>query len=69
MTPSSDATTCACTEETEPGTQYLLGDVAPISQRQRLEALFHIPTLPRVRQKPCDIGLFDEYSRRQIELF
>ena len=69
MTQLSNLTPTLFTEETQQGTQYLMCDVTPITQRQRLEALFHVPMMPRRRQKPCNIGLFDEDSRRQIELF
>ncbi|MCP4185520.1 MAG: hypothetical protein GY761_19790 [Hyphomicrobiales bacterium] len=58
-------------EQTDIGLQYLIGGVAPVTQRQRLEFLATLPMTPkRARtQKPCDIGLFDELARNQKDLF
>ena len=58
-------------ENTDIGAQYLIGGVAPVTQKQRLEFMATLPMHPkRARhQKPCDIGLFDEASRNQIDLF
>ena len=58
-------------EQTDLGPQYLIDGVAPVTQRHRLEFMATLPMTPkRARyQKPCDIGLFDETSRNQMELF
>jgi hypothetical protein len=58
-------------EPTVQGEQTLVPGVAPITPRQRLDALLNAPLTanPRVRQKPLDIGLFDEDARRQDTLF
>ncbi len=58
-------------EQTDIGPQYLIGGVAPVTQKQRLEFLATLPMTPkRARtQKPCDIGLFDELARNQKDLF
>ena len=58
-------------EQTEIGPQYLINGCKPITQKERLEYLAALPMAPkRARyQKPCDIGLFDEVSRNQMDLF
>jgi hypothetical protein len=56
-------------ERTEQGLQLMLGGVRPQSMRERLAWLAAQPLQPRRRQKPCDIGLFDTESRKQLELF
>jgi len=58
-------------EQTEIGPQYLIGGVAPVTQKQRLDLLASLPMTPkRARsQKPCDIVLFDELARNQKDLF
>lgn len=57
------------TEPTPEGEQMLVPGVAPITQRQRIEGLMAAPLMPRRLQKPLNIGLFDEDTRRQMELF
>ena len=61
------------TEQTEVGEQWLVDGVRPISLRKRLEAMTDHPMVPRrnpgASQKPCDLGLFDEVGRAQIDLF
>jgi hypothetical protein len=41
------------------------------SQREKLELLATLPMQPkRARhQKPCDLGLFDDVARNQMDLF
>jgi hypothetical protein len=58
-------------EPTAQGEQTLVPGVAPISPRQRLDALMNAPLTanPRILQKPLDIGLFDADARRQGALF
>ena len=57
------------TESTAQGEQVLIPGVKPISMRDRLECLADSPLLPRKSQKPLNIGLFDEDSRNQLNLF
>ncbi len=58
-------------EQTDIGTQYLIGGVTPVTQKQRLDLLASLPMTPKraPTQKPCDIGLFDEVARNQKDLF
>jgi len=58
-------------EDTPEGVQTLVPGVAPISLRARLDVMARKPMTPRrgpVLQKPCDIGLFDESARNQLDL-
>jgi hypothetical protein len=55
-------------ERTEQGLQLMLGGVRPQSMKDRLAWLAAGPLQPRKRQKPCDIGLSDTESRKQVEL-
>lgn len=66
-----EPTAISAIEQTDIGPQYLIGGVAPITQKQRLDLLASLPMTPkRARtQKPCDIGLFDEDARNQMDLF
>ena len=57
------------TEPTACGEQHLIPGVQPISLRDRLQLLAALPLMPRCRQRPCDIGLFDEGARAQLDLF
>lgn len=57
------------TERTPEGEQALVPGVAPISQRQRLEARMAAPMLPPRPQQTLDFGLFDEAARNQLDLF
>jgi hypothetical protein len=56
-------------ENTSEGLQLMLGGVRPQSMKDRLDWLLGQPMQPRKRQKPCDVGLFDTESRRQMDLF
>lgn len=59
-------------EETEVGAQALTPGVRPVTLRDRLAAMAQAPMLPKRRpntkQQPCDVGLFDEAGRAQIDL-
>lgn len=66
---SSTALSTLVSEPTPSGEQTLVPGVAPISQRQRLDALMGAPLRPRHLQKPLDIGLFDKNARQQLSLF
>ena len=57
--------------QTAIGPQYLIGGFESVSLRQRLEFLASLPLQPKQAkvQKPCDIGLFDEVARNQLEMF
>jgi len=57
------------TERIDQGEQYLIDGVRPITTRDRLRALLEAPMLPRRAQKPCNIGLFDEDARNQLDMF
>ncbi|MER9925432.1 hypothetical protein NKJ84_21300 [Mesorhizobium sp. M0048] len=56
-------------EPTPQGEQMLIPGVRPITTRDRLTLLMDAPMRPRAAQKPLDIGLFDEASRNQLDLF
>lgn len=56
-------------EATEQGEQTLVPGVRPVSMRARLERLMAGPMLPRRAQKPCNVGLFDEDARAQLDIF
>ena len=57
------------TERTDQGEQTLVPGVQPITKRDRLQALMAAPFVPRRKQRPCNIGLFDEDARNQLDLF
>ncbi|MDP8997661.1 MAG: hypothetical protein M3O03_11785 [Pseudomonadota bacterium] len=57
------------TEATVQGQQVLVPGVRPVSMKARLEALAAHPMGSDRLQKPCDLGLFDEVARNQMELF
>ena len=57
------------TEATVLGPQSLVPGVRPVSMKARLEALAAHPMGSNRLQKPCDLGLFDEVARNQMELF
>ena len=57
------------TEATVLGPQSLVPGVRPVSMKARLEALAAHPLVSDRLQKPCDLGLFDEVARNQMELF
>ena len=59
-------------EMTPEGEQTLVPGVKPITVRDRLDWLARQPSVPKrnpnARQKPCDISLFDEVARHQLDL-
>jgi hypothetical protein len=57
------------TEATTLGPQTLVPGVRPVSMKARLEVLAAHPLVSQRLQKPCDIGLFDDVARNQMELF
>ena len=61
------------TEITPEGEQFIAPGVEPVTLATRLAVRAAQPIAPRrnpgVRQEPCDIGLFDEAGRNQIDLF
>jgi hypothetical protein len=56
-------------EMTPIGEQTLIAGVRPISSRDRLQRRMEAPLEPRCRQKPLNVGLWDEDARNQLELF
>ncbi len=60
------------TETTPEGEQILTPGVVPITLRDRLESRSRQPIAPKrnphAQQKPCDIGLFDDAARDQLDL-
>ena len=59
----------AFTEETEQGQQVLVAGIRPITDKDRLHLLMDAPLVPRIRQKPLCVGLFDENARNQLDIF
>ncbi|RWM26372.1 hypothetical protein [Mesorhizobium sp.] len=57
------------TETTPEGEQTLIPGVRPVTSRDRLCLLTDAPMRPRKAQKPLDIGLFDDCTRNQLDLF
>jgi hypothetical protein len=57
------------TEATSLGPQTLVPGVRPVSMKARLEVLAAHPMASNRLQKPCDIGLFDDVARNQMDLF
>ncbi len=57
------------TEPTPIGEQVLVPGVRPVSVRERLQALAAAPLVSMRLQQPCDLGLFDEAARNQLDLF
>jgi hypothetical protein len=57
------------TEATHLGPQMLVPGVRPVSMKARLEALAAHPKASGRLQKPCDIRLFDDVARNQMDLF
>jgi len=59
-------------ENTEVGEQTLINGVAPVTLGEKLTARTKHPMVPKRNpnavQKSCDIGLFDEVGRAQIDL-
>lgn len=61
----------AKSERTSIGDQFVIDGYQPVTTQERLEQMARLPIGPKraSRQKPCDIGLFDEVSRAQMDLF
>jgi hypothetical protein len=57
------------TELTPIGEQTLIAGVRPITGRDRLQMRLSAPLQPRCRQRPLNVGLWDEDARNQLELF
>ncbi len=57
------------TEPTDCGDQHLIPGVKPVPLRDRLQSLMALPLMPRRAQKRCDLGLFDEGARAQLDMF
>ena len=59
-------------EHTEVGEQTLITGITPVTLGEKLTARTTHPMVPRRNpnavQKSCDIGLFDEVGRAQIDL-
>jgi hypothetical protein len=66
---SGDLTIPFETEPTPIGQQTLIPGVRPVSIYERLMVLAAQPLGPKKLQKPCDLGLFDEVARNQLDLF
>ena len=60
------------TEQTDVGEQTLITGVRPVTLGEKLTARTAHPMVPKRNpnavQKSCDIGLFDEVGRAQIDL-
>ena len=57
------------TEATDQGEQKLIHGVHPVSMKARLNVLAAHPLAPTKLQKPCDLGLFDDVARNQLDMF
>ena len=57
------------TEPTPIGEQRLIPGVRRVSIYERLMVLAAQPLGPKRLQKPCDLGLFDEVARNQLDMF
>lgn len=79
MTEHSEIETAPATENTPEGEQTLMGGIAPVTLRARLETVGRRPLSvgPTARQfwgaspkpqQPCDHGLFDLVGRAQTDL-
>ncbi len=59
-------------EHTEAGEQTLVSGVRSITLRDQLIVMADRPLQPKcnpnTQQKPCDVGLFDDVARNQIDL-
>lgn len=62
--------TTPATERTDQGEQTLVPGVRPVTMAERLAGRWSAPMQPRraPMQKPCNIGLFDDDARNQMEL-
>jgi hypothetical protein len=56
-------------EPTAIGAQTLVPGVTPITARDRLTWRAAAPLKATKPQRPCDLGLFDEAARRQLDFF
>jgi len=60
------------TETTPEGEQIVAPGVTPITLRDRLAVRAAQPIAPKrnlhAAQKPCDLGLFDEAARNQLDM-
>ena len=56
-------------DHTEAGEQLLVPGISPITLRDRLQTRLDAPLTPPCRQKPLNVGLWDEDARNQLELF
>lgn len=56
-------------EPTPLGEQTLIPGVRPVSIYERLMVLAAQPLTAKKPQRPCDLGLFDEVARNQLDLF
>ena len=57
------------TEPTPIGEQTLIPGVRRVSIYERLMVLAAQPLLPKKPQRSCDLGLFDEVARNQMDMF
>ena len=57
------------TEPTTLGEQTLVPGVRRVSIYERLMVLATQPLLSKKPQRSCDLGLFDEAARNQLDLF
>jgi len=57
------------TEPTPIGEQSLIPGVRPVSMYERLMVLAAQPLGSKKPQRSCDLGLFDEVARNQLDLF
>ena len=57
------------TEATDQGEQKLIHGVHPVSMKARLNVLAAHPLAPTKLQKSCNIGLFDDVTRNQLDMF
>ena len=57
------------TEATDQGEQKLILGVHPVSVKARLNVLAAHPLASTKLQKPCDLGLFDDVARNQLDMF
>ena len=57
------------TEPTPIGEQTLIPGVRRVSVYERLMVLAAQPLLPKKPQRSCDVGLFDDVARNQMDMF
>jgi hypothetical protein len=55
-------------EETVAGLQHVMPGVAPITQADRIKQRSGAPLTSKKPQQPCDLGLFDNEARAQLDL-